>query len=377
MTDQQLPTIKLLPGQRLYVEDPSGESVSVYRPKGKGYTRLTASGTWADPDPEPEPEPEPEPTPSGHILGVDISKLPTSGAAWSPLKSWADKSTLPDLRDQNNQGDIVALAKGLVFARTGEAVYRTACRDLLIAAQRSAGPGVTTGDTLGMVRGMGAIALAAILVDYREATFAKWMRDMLTWPNPDRGYTIRSTQEKRPNNWGDHAGASRMAMALYLDDRLELGEAAEVFLGFLGDSTAYTGFIWGDDMSWHLDPSKPVGVNPLGASKDGLNIDGVMPDDMRRGGSFPTVGDLGKNYTWEGLQGVLLQAVLLKAAGYHVTDWSDHAVGRAYSAALRLAGNPSGDDTWQPYAMKFLYGTSASGSTSPGKGFGFTDWLYG
>src|SRR6185295_2047989 len=98
------------------------------------------------------------------------------------------------------------------------------------------------------------------------------------------GQTLRSTHERRPNNWGTHAGAARVAIALYLGDDAELARAATVFHGWLGDRAAYAGFEYGD-VTWQCDPSKPVGIN-ASCVKDGHDIGGALPDDMRRGASF-------------------------------------------------------------------------------------------
>src|SRR6185295_5158219 len=141
------------------------------------------------------------------------------------------------------------------------------------------------------------------------------------------GKTLISTHDVRPNNWGTHAGASRVAADLYLGDKADLAKAAQVFKGWLGDRTAYAGFTYGDT-SWQADPSKPVGINPKGATKSGHNIDGVLPDDQRRAGGF-TWPAPSENYVWEALQGALAQAVILDRAGYAAFEWQDQALLRA------------------------------------------------
>ena len=372
MTDSEY---RLKPGERLYVRTSDGGQPAVYTPKGKGYTRVTDSGVVPPPDPVPTP-------PTGHLFGVDLKTRPTTGAAWTSLKAWADRSDKPDLRNQDNQGDVVTLAQGLVFARTGDAAYRSKAIANLDAAKATAGPGVTSGDTLGMVRGMGAIALAATLIDYRPAPFVQWMRDMLSWENPDRDYTIRSTQEKRPNNWMGHAGASRVAMAIYLRDKAELDKAAQVFRGFLGDRSAWSedspgGFVYGE-LSWQADAIKPVGVNPKGATKDGVNIDGIIPDDMRRGGSFPTIGATGVSYTWECSQGLVLTAELLHNQGYPAWEWQDRAVARVIDRIVSLGHPAEGDDRWIPYITNLRCGRNdpKAAGVNPGKGFIGAEWIY-
>ena len=103
-----------------------------------------------------------------------------------------------------------------------------------------------------------------------------------------------------------------------------------------------------------------------------------MPDDMRRGGSSPVVGDLGQSYTWEALQGTVLQAELLSRNGYPAWDWQNRAILRAFTRIHVLGYPAAGDDRWQPWLVNRRYGTSfpASTSTTAGKSFGYADWLF-
>ena len=301
--------------------------------------------------------------------------LPTSGAAWDALKARADQPVKsPNLSDQNDPNDVNALAKALVYARTGNIRYRDETISMLKSAVGTEYPG----DALGIARGVAPLVLAADLVGWRDPAWMSWLSRLRTWANPDRGYSLISIQEKRPNNWGTHAGAGRIAADLYLGDTADLAKAAKVFRGYLGDRTAYASFTYGSDLTWQASQSSPVGINPVGASKSGVSVDGVLPDDMRRGGSMPTVGDLGASYTWEALQGILLQAELLSRAGYPTWDYSDQAVLRAFNRINALGYPAAGDDRWQPWLVNRRYGTHfAVSSTTPGKSFGYTDWLYG
>jgi hypothetical protein len=234
------------------------------------------------------------------------------------------------------------------------------------------------GNALALARGLGSLVLAADLVGWRDPAWMAWVDDLRTWVNPDLGYTLVYVHEKRPNNWGTHAGASRVAAALYLGDTADLARAATVFRGYLGDRASYAAFKYGEDLSWQADSAAPVGINPKGATLGGMIVDGILPDDMRRGGSRPTVGDAGQSYTWEALQGILLQAELLSRHGYAAWEWSDRAILRAFQR-INVLGYPAvGDDRWQPWLVNRRYGTAyPTTSTTAGKGFGFADWLYG
>ncbi len=336
--------------------------------------------------PDPTPAPPSGPTgPKSPSVGIVISKaelasLPTSGAAWANVKSWADASAgTPDIQNQDEDNDLHVLAKALVYARTGAASYRV---DVLANLKAAVGS-EAGGRTLAAGRNLPGYVIAADLIDlgsydpsFDTNTFRPWLRKVLT--ENLSGDTLISTHEDRPNNWGTHAGAARAAIARYLGDSAQLARTAVVFHGWLGDRAAYTGFSFGDT-SWQCDPAKPVGIDPTGCSKSGHVIDGALPDDMRRGGSFqwpPTF----TNYAWEAMQGATLQALILDRAGYDAFGWENNAILRAANFLYDRAGwIPSSDDTWQPWLINHAYGTnlSAQSPAHGGKNFGFTDWLYG
>jgi hypothetical protein len=336
--------------------------------------RPTATPT---PTPAPTATPAPVPPAAGTILidRATLLALPTSGSAWTSLKARADLPVgAPNLSNQDDPNDVTALAKALVYARTGVVRYRDETITMLKLAVGTEYPG----DTLGIARGVAPLVLAADLVGWRDPAWMSWLSKLRTWPNPDRGYSLVSMHEKRPNNWGTHAGAGRIAADLYLGDMTDLARAAKVFKGYLGDRASYAGFTYGSDLSWQANPLSPVGINPPGATLSGTVLDGIMPDDMRRGGSRPVVGDLGQMYTWEALQGTLLQAELLSRHGYAAWGWQDRAIFRAFSRINVLGYPAEGDDRWQVWLINRRYGTSyTTSATTPGKSFGYTDWLYG
>ncbi len=333
----------------------------------------------ATPAPTPVPA-TPQPTQSavrppgaGAIGSILISRdrlmsLPTSGAAWQAMVSQASGFNGVNLADQDDDGDVRLLAWALVTARTGGDVGP-------IYQALSRVPGTEGASTLALGRNLGAVVLAADLVGYRDAAFVEWLRAVMR-KNID-GRTLISTHEDRPNNWGTHAGASRVAADIYLGDTADLGRAAAVFRGWLGERSVYAGFNYGD-LDWQSNPSSPVGINPRGATIAGHNVDGVLPDDLRRAGGF-TWPPPQENYVYEALQGALLEAELLSRAGYAAYQWGDSALARAYAWLHKVAGFPAeGDDTWQPHLVNARYGTNypAPLPSRPGKGFGFADWLY-
>ena len=331
----------------------------------------------------PAPTPTPAPVFSGGWLvmsAIDIARLPASGAAWTALKSRADGSAAsPDISNQDDGTDLVVLAKALVYARTGTTSYRTAAYQAIKAAVGTE----AGGRTLALGRNLPGYVLAADLIglssldpSFDTNVFRPWLRGLLSATLDGR--TLRSTHEDRPNNWGTHAGAARAAIAGYLGDTTEMAGTATVFRGWLGDRSAYAGFSWGD-LSWQCNAAKPVGINPSGCTKNGVVIDGALPDDMRRGGTFQWPPAF-TGYAWEALQGAVLQAELLRRAGYDTWNWSDRALLRATRFLYDRAGWPAeGDDEWQPWLIDRRYGTSYrdAAPARTGKNFGYTDWLYG
>jgi hypothetical protein len=159
-----------------------------------------------------------------------------------------------------------------------------------------------------------------------------------------------------------------------------------IFKGWLGDRSAYTGFRFGD-LSWQADQTRPVGVNPKGSTINGVNVDGVLPDDARRCGEFiPSIAPCKTNYMWESLQGTVAAAELLHRAGYPVFEYSDRAILRAiewlHKTTFADGKNypAEGDDIWQIYIINKRYETNfpagSSSTTSPGKMVGYTDWTH-
>ncbi len=309
------------------------------------------------------------------INATEIAALPTSGTAWQKLKTEADKPAgTPKLSNQDDPVNVQIMAKALVFARTKDARYRT---EVITACMAAIGT-EKGGRTLALGRELAAYVIAADLVGLppgEEQSFRAWLRTTLA--ETLDGSTLRSTHELRPNNWGTHAGASRLAVAIYLGDQTEIARCVQVFKGWLGDRASYAGFQYGD-LYWQADPTKPVGINPKGAAKNGYSIDGVLPDDQRRSGSFSWPPPQ-ENYVFEALQGALVQAVMLHRLGYDVWNWQDKALLRAYEWLHDQAKfAATGDDSWQPYLVNHYYRTKFPAPTpsAPGKNVGWTDWTH-
>ncbi|MCH2376639.1 MAG: alginate lyase family protein, partial [Planctomycetes bacterium] len=297
--------------------------------------------------------------------------------AWKQLIKEANQPIeSANLADQDDRDNVRAFAKALVYLRTGNRRYR----DEVVAACAAIIGSEDSGNTLALGRELIVYVLAADLVKLPprdDKKFRAWLRGLRTKRLNNRR-TLISTHEDRPNNWGTHAGASRLAVAAYLEDRDEIERCAQVFKGWLGDRSAYAEFKYGDDLSWQVDPRRPVGINPIDSKQNGYVVDGVLPDDQRRGGPFqwPPAKE---NYVYEALQGAFGQAVILDRAGYDVWDWEDRALLRAFRWLHDEAKFPAdGDDGWLPHLVNHYYDAQfpAPVPAQPGKNLGWTDWTH-
>lgn len=313
------------------------------------------------------------------LCPAELNGLPTSGAAWDRLYQEANTSIgTPNLANQDDLADMRVLARALVVGRTGN----PAMREEVIQACLAVIGTEQNGSVLALARNLLPYVVAADLVGLppeAEASFTAWLQGIVDLPLLPDNATLRSINERRPNNWGTHAGASRLAVALYLGNQPEVERVAQVFKGYLGDRGAYASFSYGA-LDWQADPAHPVGINPPGATRDGHSLDGVLPDDQRRCCTGFTWPPPQENYVYEGLQGAIAQAVMLHRAGFDVWNWESQALLRAYRWLHTEASYPaSGDDTWQPHLVNYYYNSSfpAPIPSRPGKNMGFTDWTHG
>jgi hypothetical protein len=313
----------------------------------------------------------------------ELAGLPTSGAAWKRLVKAADGSPgIPRIADQDSRHDVNTLAAALVYARTGDGRYRAKAGTGIAAAMGTE----RGGRTLALARNLASYVIAADLIDLPAydpglgLRFARWLAAVRF--KTLAGKTLISTHETRANNWGTMAGASRIAAALYLHDAADLERSAAVFATYLGESDAHRGLKF-KGTSWQADPLRPVGINPPDAMRSGVDLDGAIPDDLRRGCAF-AAAPCRTGYPWEALQGIVVQAELLTRHGYPAYAWGQEAIARAASFLARLDRRfggwwATGDDTWLPYVLDHAYGNRwpLPDRARPGKILGWTDWVYG
>lgn len=315
------------------------------------------------------------------VTRARIDQLPASGTAWTSLRNRAAAScSTPNLSNQDDGANVCVMAKALVFAKTGDVLMR----DGVISALRSiANSGTYSGRALALGRELAAYVISADLIDLKTAdpvlntSFSNKIRQLRNTSTSGGPSSLVNCHEQRPNNWGTHCGASRIAVDMYLGDTTDLARAAQVFEGWLGNRSRYSGFSYGD-LAWQCNPSQPVGINPLGCAKSGHSIDGVLPDDQRRAGGFSWPPPK-ENYVYEGLEGALAEAVLLRNAGFDPFNWQDRALLRAFQWLHNEANfTATGDDTWEPHVVNHYYATvfPAPNPSTTGKNVGYTEWTH-
>lgn len=304
-----------------------------------------------------------------------VAQLPMSGASWEYVNKKAQQALpVPNLSNQDDQANVILLAKLLVYLRTNNQTYHSEIKQATLQAINTENGGTT----LAFGRELTTYLIAAQFINYsadEKTQFDNWVKQAL---NKDlSGRTLRSTHLERPNNWGTHAGAARMAIAIYLQDEAEFNDAVRVFRAWLGARDLHTGFKFRKTEYWQANPKKPVGINPKGATKQGHSIDGVLPEEQRRAGNFSWPPPQ-ENYVYEGLQGALLQAMIVHNAYPDVFQWQDNALLRAFTWLHEQANYPAeGDDSWQPFVINHFYNANfpTPENAKPGKTIGYTDWL--
>ncbi|NUQ65989.1 MAG: phytase, partial [Pirellulales bacterium] len=313
------------------------------------------------------------------ITPEEIMDLPASGAEWDSVVSWAQRDTsLPNLSDQEDDTDQAVLAKALVGTRLGDAGMLNEVRAAVMAAIETE----NGGRTLALARNLGAYVVAADLAGLSapdDAVFRAWLEGVRYEAMSD-GRNLIETHDTVPNNWGNHAGFARSAADLYLGDRTDLALSIRTFIRWLGEDTWYdVGHQWEHVDWWQGDADVPVGINKAGATKDGYNIDGALPEELHRGGDFqwPPVPT---NYAWGGLQGAAAHAEILHRAGYPAWQWGDAAIRRAVVWLYDVAGWPAYDygDEWTVHLVNARTGTryALQPTANPGKNMGFTQWTH-
>jgi hypothetical protein len=296
---------------------------------------------------------------------------PVSGAAWDAVKAAADIDfSKPVINNNNSNDDVNCLAASIVFARTGNRLYRDRVIEALEYNVLQGNPGFDSNGILTWCRNTGAYALAADLIGYRTPQFETWLRNMVETyrDSSNHNNTIEEIFYRRPNNWGTQAFGTLCAAYGYLQDTSKLVKIRDYWVQMVNGPNP--GATYGSDISWHADQSNLRLINPKGSVKNGVNIDGIMPDDMRRNGPFSNPPPKSvTSYHWEALQGIISGARILERINPSLSIWEtgDRAILRAVTILENewrrdYSNNGSnwaatGDDTWMLGFVDAAYGT--------------------
>lgn len=321
----------------------------------------------------PIEEPE-EPQQGEKSMGIWISEseikaLPTTGTAWSKVLADANSSWgTANLGDNNSMHDVKTLAGALVAVRNND----SAMRAKVVTALNSAVNNTSFHEALQLARGLQTYIIAADIIGHREPNFLKWVADMVV--KDLRGHSgngLLGTATNAPNNWGGHARASLAAAAIFLNrqdwkDKVVTAQKAMIGIPAPGNTMVYT------DTNWHRGTPR-AGINAVNA---GEQLSGVLPEDYRRGGEYKwPPGET--TYIGEGMQGLVVTAVILHRAGLLPFSAGDNAIVRALDAAFRASSAPEGDDTWITWVVNSYAGTKfPTLPANSGKNMGFTDWTH-
>lgn len=319
--------------------------------------------------------------PYKNLLSIDFAALPAPSAA---VVSDSNAAGPINLSDQDNQGDTNAFAAGLVFAKTGD----TAARNRVCTAMSNAQGTQSGARALALGRNVQGLAYAWDLIGgpnsgcANAASLHTFLLGLRTAPTTSGPSNITTCHNLRPNNWGTHCGASRIALDRLANDTADLNVAANVFHGYVGDRASYSGHDFTSPAeTWDCNVTLTTvhGITPPGCTKSGVNLDGAVPDDSRRCAAF-SAPPCFSNYVRESHQGSIAQALMLKGAGFDSLAWNTSAMKRVMDFVYRTTFADGrhvydGDDSWIPFVVNKLYGTSYSSSgDSVGKGLGYAGY---
>jgi hypothetical protein len=389
----------------------SGQAtVTAQRRNIKAHVLVTVQAVQQTAPPAPTALP---PSAQGIWIGqAELDLLPTSGTSWTEVLAAADAAwTVQSIEVQSSHVfHQQAMAGALVYARLAPDRSADPYRAKVAMAIRHvmAAPFDPDASVTAPSRNLGAWAINADLIGLAsydpalDAQFREWLRAKLDQVYTSSPATIR-TSVWRPNNIGAWSRFAVVACARYLGDTATLQLMARAMRRWLGDTSITDApFLWYGDQTWHLTPSNAatnVGINPLGAGKDGHHFDGILPEDQNRGTpaaydpwNFPN--DVSSvRYSEVALSASIGTVLMLQRAGYSdLPDASDQALLRA-ARWIKYAADTFPSKGYRYFTdsreaarplITFLYPTAGLPDTRErgqfaGREFGFawTYWTHG
>ena len=223
------------------------------------------------------------------------------------------------------------------------------------------------GRTLALARNLPGYVIAANLVNLQAAdptfdtnTFKPWLRSLLT--ETLDGQTLTSTHERRPNNWGTHAGAARVAVALYLGDQAVLSSRRRRVPGLARRPHRLCRLrIRRPELAVRLGQARRH--RPAAASRAASPSAARCPTTCAAV-DLQLAARARPATRGRRLQGAMLQAELLYRAGIRHVELGEQALLRAADSLRGRGWAAEGDDEWQPLLLDARYGTSYTGSSA-------------
>jgi hypothetical protein len=330
-----------------------------------------------------DPPPPPPPPSEGILLSPsEIAALPTTGPEWQAVLNRANNplggSVQVSTRSSNG---VDLLAKAFVAARLNDNTLKGVVRDGLRATTLA---GRDNNDVLATLRQLQTYVIAADIIQLSifdpafDASFRTWLNTERNhnYAGGGGGGSVISVHNFKPNNFGTHAGASRIAAALYLGDTSDFQAAANVWEGWVtgNDALLPLDYNW-HTYDWHADVANPQGINPLGATRNGNRLDGVIPEDQERCGNY-SWPPCATNYVHGAMDGTLLSFWMMSRKGYDSWNWSNQATLRQYQWKIEVGQPAYNGFRWQVPVINKVYGT-AYGDADPSAtstNFGFAAW---
>ncbi|TQN37886.1 alginate lyase [Blastococcus colisei] len=313
---------------------------------------------------------------------AELMELPTSGPGWDAIMARVEDpyggSYILGERDDANKD---VLAHALAGARLDNAAYKTFVRDNV---ERIMTEPRNDGDLLATLRQLQTYIISADLIDLAsfdpelDARFRTWLADEIRfdYEGGGGGGSVVSNHNRKPNNYGTHAGATRVAAALYLGDEEELEAARDIWYGWATGDPDYSHETrrWtGTD--WQCDPDRPAGINAAGCARDGNSIDGVLPEDQERCGEY-SWPPCETNYIHGATDGMTLTFWMLAQQGEDAWAWGDQAALRQMEWKYANDQPPYDGFRWQIPVIEAAYGVDFPGNApqATSTNFGFADW---
>ena len=313
----------------------------------------------------------------------ELMALPTSGPGWEAILARVDSPEggayqLATRKDANKD----VLAHALAGARLDDDDLKDFVRDKIegvIETPRD------PEDVLGTLRHLQTYIISADLIDLEsfdpalDDRFRSWLEEEIhhEYSGGGGGGSVISIHEKKPNNFGTHAGATRIAAALYLEDDEELRAARDIWYGWATGDPEYvpdSGRVW-TGTEWQCDPEQPHGINPEGCSRDGHSIDGVIPEDQERCGEF-SWPPCATNYIHGATDGMTLAFWMLARQGEDPWAWGDRAALRQMEWKHDVGQPPYDGFRWQIPVIERAYDVDLPGNapTAASTNMAYADW---